>query len=417
MARLASDSTMSFATSTEGGRATSAFPPPAPAAACAPSLAALFLAFLRLGATAFGGPAMVAYIRDLAVSKRRWLDDAAFRSGVALCQTLPGATAMQTAAYVGLRVRGFLGGLAAYVGFGLPAFCLMLALTALYRETQTLPITHALFQGLRAIVVALIGNAAWNFATGSIRSWRAAVLASIAAVALIASVNPILVIVGCGLLGAWLLRDAGAASSRLAAIPGSRDVLRPASALVLSAAAGIALLFWLDRPLFDLATTMLRVDLVAFGGGFASVPLMQHEVVDVRGWMSARTFMDGIALGQVTPGPIVITATFVGYLVRGVTGAVVSTLSVFFPSFVLVALIAPHFDRLQRVARFRGATRGALVSFVGLLAAVTVGFALATSWTVETVILAVAALAAFRLGADVLWVVLGGALFSLFAVR
>jgi len=386
---------------------------PVPAAAPAPSLPAVFLAFLRLGATAFGGPAMVAYIRDLAVVERRWVDEAAFRSGVALCQTIPGATAMQTAAYVGLRARGFLGGLAAYVGFGFPAFCLMLALTALYRQTQSLPVTVALFQGLRAVVVALIANAAWTFARNSIRSWPAAALAGAAAVVLMFSVNPILVIAGCGLAGTWLLADAGSALGPPLTASGSRDVLRPTLVLVLAAGAGIALLFWLDRRLFDLAATMLRVDLVAFGGGFASVPLMQHEVADVRGWMSARTFMDGIALGQVTPGPIVITATFAGYMVKGVAGAVVATASVFLPSFVLVALVAPHFDALQRLARFRGATHGALVSFVGLLAAVTVRFALATSWTIETAILAVAALAALRLRVDVLWVVLAGVLVSL----
>ncbi len=188
-------------------------------------------------------------------------------------------------------------------------------------------------------------------------------------------------------------------------------------ALIVAAAVGVVLLVWLDRRLFDLAVTMLRVDLVAFGGGFASVPLMQHEVVDVRGWMSARTFMDGIALGQVTPGPIVITATFAGYLVHGISGAVVATLSVFFPSFVLVALVAPHFDALQRLAGFRGATRGALVSFVGLLAAVTLRFGLAMSWTMGTTILAVAAFIALRLKVDVVWIVLGAVVPSLLAVR
>ena len=166
-----------------------------------------------------------------------------------------------------------------------------------------------------------------------------------------------------------------------------------------------------------LLVAFLRLGVTAFGGGFASVPLMQHEVVDAHRWMTARTFMDGIALGQVTPGPIVITATFVGYLVKDVSGAVVATASVFFPSFVLVALVAPYFDRLQRLARFRGATGGALVSFVGLLVALTVRFTLAASWTVETAIVAVAALVALRARVDVLWIVLGAALLSLLKLR
>jgi chromate transporter len=228
-------------------------------------------------------------------------------------------------------------------------------------------------------------------------------------------VSPVLVIVGSGVAGTWLLADTRSALGPPAAASGARNVLRSTLGLVVAAGAGVAILFWLDRRVFDLAVTMLQVDLVAFGGGFASVPLMQHQFVDVRGWMSARTFMDGIALGQVTPGPIVITATFGGFIVRGLPGAVVATASVFLPSFVVLALVAPHFDRLQRLARFRGATTGALVSFVGLLAAVTVRFAFATSWTIETALLGVAALAALRLRVDVLWVVLGGVLVSVLA--
>jgi chromate transporter len=379
-------------------------------------LPAVFFAFLRLGATAFGGPAMVAYIKDLAVQKRRWIDEASFQRGVALCQTIPGATAMQTAAYAGLQARGFSGALAAYAGFGLPAFILMLALTALYRHTEALPVTLVLFQGLRAVVVALIANAACNFAKTSIRSWPAAGLAGGAALALMIPISPILVIVGCAFVGVSLLPDAEKRTATLGASLNGH-LLRATLTLVATAGAGIALLFWLDRLLFDLSVTMLQIDLVAFGGGFASVPLMQHEVVEARGWMTARTFMDGIALGQITPGPIVITATFAGYLVRGIAGAVVATLTVFLPSFVLVALIAPHFDRLQRLVVFRGATRGALVSFVGLLASVTVRFAFATSWTIETAILALVAFGALRLRIDVLWVVLGGVLLSVLAAR
>jgi chromate transporter len=378
-----------------------------------PSLPSLFLGFLRLGATAFGGPAMVAYIKELAVRKRGWIDERDFQGGVALCQTIPGATAMQTAAYVGLRARGFLGGLATYVGFGLPAFCLMLALTRVYRDTRSLPVALALFAGLRAVVVALVANAACNFAKSSVGNWRSALLAGAAALALVVQVNPILVIGACASFGAWLLADRARPGGGAAATRDTRAAGRWMVALTAAAAAAIVLLFLFDRRLFDLAVTMLRVDLVAFGGGFASVPLMQHEVVNAHHWMSAQTFMDGIALGQVTPGPIVITATFAGYLVSGIAGAVVATLSVFFPSFVIVALVAPHFDSLQRLAGFRGATRGALVSFVGLLAAVTVSFALHTSWSIGAVVRAAAAFTALRLKVDVFWVVLGGVLLSL----
>ena len=133
-----------------------------------PSLPRLFVSFLRLGTTAFGGPAMVAYIRKMAVERNQWLDEATFQDGVALCQTIPGATAMQTAAYVGLRSRGLPGAAVCFVGFGLPAFCFMVILSAFYARTHDLPLVLAAFQGLRAMTVAIVANATLTFGKRSL---------------------------------------------------------------------------------------------------------------------------------------------------------------------------------------------------------------------------------------------------------
>jgi chromate transporter len=170
----------------------------------------------------------------------------------------------------------------------------------------------------------------------------------------------------------------------------------------------------IGRRLFDLAALMIKVDVFAFGGGFASVPVTLHQVVDVRHWMDSRTFMDGIALGQVTPGPIIITATILGYQVAGLAGALVGTVAVFSPSFLMVLITVPYFDRLQHSVLFRRALRGILASFVGLLLAVTVQFAIAASWTVPGILLFIAAFAALWLKIDILWVVLVGAGVSIF---
>ena len=143
------------------------------------------------------------------------------------------------------------------------------------------------------------------------------------------------------------------------------------------------------------------------------MPVMVHQVVDVRHWMDSKTFMDGIALGQVTPGPIVITATFVGYQVAGLLGAIVGTVAIFLPSFLMVVLTVPYFDRLQHTLLFRRALRGILASFVGLLLAVTLQFGTAASWTAPSILLAVAAFVALCfLKIDILWVVLVGAVVS-----
>ena len=187
---------------------------------------------------------------------------------------------------------------------------------------------------------------------------------------------------------------------------------RPALTLCLLVLAGLAALWLLDRRLCELAALMLKVDVFAFGGGFVSVPLMLHEVVDARGWMDSRSFMDGIVLGQITPGPIVITATFVGYEVGGPLGALVGTISIFTPSFIVLVATIPYFDRLQQSPIFRRAVRGVLLSFVGLLLSTAIRFGMAATWSLPSVILAVLAFLALRFKIDVAWIVLIGGIVS-----
>jgi chromate transporter len=375
---------------------------------------ALFLAFLRLGLTAFGGPAMVAYIRELSVMQKRWLDDRCFQNGVALCQSIPGATAMQTAAYVGVRSAGFWGGLASYIGFGLPAFVFMTVLSAAYGQTRDMRLVNSAFHGLQVIVVALVANATLNFGRSSVKNWCDLLLAVSAAVFLMLHGSPIIAIIAAAGLGLLLYRriEPHHADPPCADAVGQSRRAWPAFALCVLVLAGLTALWILDRRLGQLASVMLKVDLFAFGGGFASVPLMLNEVVDVRGWIDSRTFMDGIVLGQATPGPIVITATFVGYQVAGLIGAVVATISIFAPSFVVLVATVPYFDRLQQSANFRRAVRGALLSFVGLLLSTAIRFGIAATWSVPGVILAVLALVALRFKVDVAWIVLIGGIIS-----
>jgi chromate transporter len=159
-----------------------------------PSIVGLFISFLRLGTTAFGGPSMVAYIRKMVVEEKNWLDAEVFTDGVALCQTIPGATAMQTAAYVGLKTRGVVGEAASFIGFGLPAFLLMMAFSALYVYTNNLPIVVSAFSGLQGIIVAIVANATVSFGKTTLKDWRTLILAVTAAGLFGLNVSPILVI-------------------------------------------------------------------------------------------------------------------------------------------------------------------------------------------------------------------------------
>jgi chromate transporter len=382
-----------------------------------PTCRQLFLAFLRLGATAFGGPAMLAYIRQEMVSQKRWLKAEVFDDGVALCQVIPGATAMQTAAYVGLHSRGVAGAAASYVGFGLPAFLLMMALSALYQRTHDLPAVVSAFSGLQVIIVALVANATLSFGKISLKRWPHVLIAALAAALFGWNANPILVIVLAGLLALALIRPSLAApcsAPNRSHLPHNLKTV----ALILAVAALGFLGLWLVRPqLFDLAALMFRIDLFAFGGGFSSVPLMFHATVDVRHWLDGPTLLNGIALGQVTPGPIVITATFIGCLLAGVPGGVVATIAVFLPSFLVLIAVAPYFDRLRGSPLFNRIIGGVMCSFVGLLVTVTVRFGQNVRWDWRHLLLAVAAFTALRLKVNILWVVFGGTALSLLLFR
>ncbi|MGV1099389.1 chromate efflux transporter [Thiovibrio sp. JS02] len=375
-----------------------------------PGLGEIFPAFFKVGLTAFGGPAMVSHIRELVVVKKRWLAPDIFQEGIALCQTLPGAIAVNMAAYAGYRCRGIPGMLLAFLGFGLPAFALMLFLSVIYKATRAMPAAEAIFSGLAVVVVAIVAHASLTFGRNSLKAAADFALAVLAALLLFFRVNPFLVILSGGLLGLVLFRLRATEFLRQGRHrPGScRD-----AALLLAGFAASMLFLWLAAPgLFELARVMAKIELFAFGGGYTAISLMFHEVVAARDWLDNQTLLDGVALGQLTPGPILNTATFIGYFVSGLAGAIVATLGIFFPGLILVAGALPLFDRLRSSAFFPRFIRGVIACFVGLLLFVTVKFALAISWDLRHLLLLLASFAALVLKVDLLFVVAGAGLAS-----
>lgn len=375
-------------------------------------LAKLFLSFLRLGATAFGGPTMVAYIQEMSVKRYRWISVDEFKRGVALCQSIPGATAMQMAAYVGLIKRGLPGAVATFSGFGLPAFVFMLFLSWLYTIFGNLPVVTSLLKGLQVIVVAIVANATYIFAKDTMKIYLSLIIAILSASAFWFGISPFFIIIGAALTGIigikfnkdpFLFEKGGHNNSQF------YSFLFPVAFTVL----GTAILFGINRRLFELAIIMLKIDLFAFGGGFAALPLMLQEIVHVRSWIDNKTFMDGIALGQVTPGPIIITATFVGFLTNGIAGSIVATLSIFIPSFTMLILGANIFNMLKQSVYFQAAIKGIFASFVGLLIFVTFKFAFAVSWDVIKVIICLCAVGALLKKIDIIYIVLTGAMVSI----
>ncbi len=378
-----------------------------------PSTASLFLSFFRLGLTAFGGPAMIAYIRELSINHKQWLDNDTFKDGITLCQSIPGATAMQMAAYVGLKARGITGALASYTGFGLPAFILMLIFSIMYYQSRNISQIISVFNGLQVIVVAIVANALYTFGKSTIKSYKEFILSAVSGTILWLGISPFMVVAGAAVAGIVLYKGAKSQIQPIKQQTRSSHTAKQLSLFLFLLFAGLVTVYFVNTNLFQLSLMMLKIDLFAFGGGFGSLPLMLHEIVHVKGWIDYRTFMDGIALGQVTPGPIVITATFVGYLTHGLAGAIVATIAIFTPSFLILIGVSPLFERLKSSSYFQGATKGILASFVGLLLFVTLKFLLNVEWDTLKILLGFAAFTALLNKVEVLYIVLCGALISI----
>ena len=377
-----------------------------------PSLAALFFSFLGLGATAFGGLAMMVYVKDLAVRKR-WMDSETYNDGAAMCQALPGATVMMAVAYVGLKTRGVLGALLSYVAFVFPCSCVMLLLSILYAKSHTLPQIVSLLSGLQVVVVAIMGTAAFKWGKDVMRSYKGAIISIAAALLLIYGLGPMAVIVIAALAGMVLFGEIPAGNSSSAPAGGEHGMLKQALALTVLALSGLVALYFIDRTLFLLAATMMKINLFAFGGAAGSIPMMLHEVVTVQHWVDGKTMMDAIALSQVTPGPISTSTAFLGYLIAGLPGSAIAITAFYTPSFILLIMMTPYFSRLKSSKAFRKATKGLISSFAGLLFFVTFTFFNVVHWDLKRSLLAIAAAIALHKGVHVAWVVLVGAAISI----
>lgn len=366
-----------------------------------PSLFQIFASFFRLGLTAFGGPAMIPHMRRLVIESNGWLDEADFQTGLAVCQAVPGATVVQLAAFVGLRLRGLAGALVAFLAFALPAFLLITLLSILYFRYQDLPRLLSAFDGLKAVVVAIVAGAALDFCAKYCRTGVDRVLALTAAILFVFKVHPVLILLGVTGAGLLILPRPTSLPPQRHGDQNFRAALFFSGGLV----AGLILLRLASNDLFQLARTMMAIDLVAFGGGFAALPIMLHEVVTRLGWMSQAVFMDGIALGQVTPGPIVLTSAFVGYAQFGLSGALAGAAGIFTPSLLILLWVVPICDRLLTSLLFRKILRGSLASLGGFMAAVAATLGAGLAWSFPLFVLAVTAFIALRRQVDVLWVV------------
>jgi chromate transporter len=384
--------------------------------------------FFRIGATSYGGPAIVARIREVTVLEKCWLSEDEFRESLAFCQMMPGPVAVQTSAHIGWRLHRGMGTFLALTSYSLPTFLLMLGLSAAYFHYERMPIVTTAFLGLGAAVVAIVAHSVLSMAQPALQDWRGVAIAAAAAAGFFSGMNVLLVLLLAALVGVALgvamsaqPRTARSDAAETAPEP-VRGSARTALVVALVALGYAAAVFGsraLSPTLPELGLVMTKINLLAFGGGYTAVALMFQEVVHsaAHHWLTAKEFIDGLALGQITPGPVIITATFIGYRVAGPLGGVFATVCVFLPSALALTVLAPHFARIRHLRPVQFAVRGLLAAFIAMLLNVLAEVARSALLRPRDVVLTALAFVALRLKVSPIWVVLGAIIASLALAR
>lgn len=371
------------------------------------ALHTIFFAFLRIGLTAYG-MAILQKLRALVI-RRGWLTEEETHEGLAMVQLYPGPIMVDFTAYVGYRLRGAPGAIFAAAGFILPAFVLVVLLSAAYFAGGELLWVHPLFRGLEALVIGVIADVTLSLGQQAIKGRVEVFIALAACMALLFKVNAIFVPLAALALGAFTIAPRKGMVPAAPTTATSPRRLTAVAALALAVVASAVMTGLSSAPLDQLAASLFKIGAVAFGSGIAIIALMQAEVVQAHGWVSQREFLDGLALGQITPGPILITATFIGYKLGGVMGAALATFAIFSPSIAMTLVFTEVFGRIKHMNRVRGALAGVGAAFVGLLAATLVQLGGAALDGPVMVAFATAAFVATRgFALDIAWVFGGG---------
>lgn len=355
--------------------------------------------FLRLGATAFGGPAAhIAMMEEEVVRRRGWLAREEFLDLLGATHLIPGPNSTELAIHVGHRRAGTPGLLVAGACFILPAAAIVTVLAAVYVRVGRLPAGEGLLAGVKPVVVAVVLHALIGFGRTAVKDGALAALGVAAAAAALAGVNELAVLAAAGIASALLRRPRGPAARAAA--------LAPAAWLPAAAAAALAVPFTLSR----LFLVFLKIGSVLFGSGYVLLAFLRGDLVERLGWLTEAQLIDAVAVGQVTPGPVFTTATFVGYLLGGLPGAAAATVGIFLPAFAFVAASGPLVPRLRRSPTAGAALDGVNVASLALMAVVTAQLArTAITGPVPALLALTSAALLLRGRVGSTWLVLGGA--------
>jgi chromate transporter len=356
--------------------------------------------FLRLGLTSFGGPAAhTAMMHAEVVTRRGWLTEAEFLDLVGATNLLPGPNSTEMAIHLGRRRAGWPGFFAGGIAFILPAMLIVLTLSSVYVRAGTLPQFGWLLYGVKPVVIALLVQALIKLGQKSVRNSLGIAVGLLALAAYFTSVNEIIILIAGGVVV-------------MAAASWRRWRAKPTAALVFP---------WLSVAPMTLATipfsvplmtfTFLKIGAVLYGSGYVLYAFLNADFVDRLGWITQTQLIDAIAIGQVTPGPLFTSATFIGYLLAGTPGAVLATLAIFIPSFIFVAAAGPLIPRIQASPPTRAFLDGVVVAAMGLMAAVTLDLGRAALTDAATILTAAVALfLVLRFKVNSTWLIAGGAI-------
>lgn len=336
-----------------------------------PSLAQLVLYFLRLGATGFGGPVALAnYMRKDLVERDGWLTEEEYERGLAVATACPGPLAYQLGVYCGYVRHGVLGGVLVGIAFAAAPFAIVTAVAFAYVRFASADWLRALFYGISPVVVALIVRACLNLGQKTLKRDVPAWIVAVSAFALTILIQRelIAVFVVAGILGIFIFAPRGTLAATPPAVPGSKSTLRGSA---VPALLGFAAAVPLTVPLWEIFAFFFRTGLLVFGSGLVIVSFVKAYVVDQYHWIDNRAFLDAVAIGMVSPGPVVITATFVGYLVAGFAGGLAATAGIFLPSVLITVAGTPLLVRYGKNPSVAGFVRGLTIAVVGVLAGTT----------------------------------------------
>jgi len=349
--------------------------------------------FLKVGALGYGAAAIWGLIQSEVQERRAWLSKERFLEGMALVNALPGAPAMQMCIFVGHQRAGVLGGLLAGLAFMAPAFAVMLLLSAFASVYGALPVMRDAFYGLSPVILGIFIIAIYRLGKAALKNLPALVIAAAAAVLAASSLvgmAGLVLLAGCAGVGIYYSRKAGVVAASLSVLT------IVAERIAMANLTGFGAVDDAGQPgLWDLGVFFLKVGAVTFGGGMTIIAFVQEQIVNHLHWITAQEFLECLTLSQLTPGPIIMVAAYVGYKVAGTAGATVAAVAIFLPSFALMLSILPFLERVRRLTWVKAAMQGITPAVVGAIAVSVVQLtphAISDIPTAAALILTVAAL-------------------------